>query len=392
LRQHRIESGPARISGVFTSKELPFMKHAFTRQTLAIVSILFAAVLQAGCGGGGGGEDAPAGNGGGGNADTAAVLNPGLTGKFVSRELDSPDYYATDASTGRPTKVGRRTDPKQVILPTRSGKYLFGYAYDTGNEVSTIELYDATRPFGPDSLIYREENFPGDIRGVESSADGRYLSMVYTPIYSDKNIRRGYRIFDMAKLLNQQTGVVVRDEAPRTGAFVQQVAWRADGKFNLIRADLTIVEGDPAVAANTDRVIGAFKPPAGYNLPGNFSLSPDGTQWAVEHSWSDGFTARDIWIYSVDGDVQRRLTADKLSFAPQWSFDGKYVAMGHSTGKLCVIGEVSAGCVGECFWWYVPSTVTEKRLVDGGASIRTYGVGSAVATNMNCYQDYYWVK
>ncbi|MGE5833618.1 MAG: protein kinase domain-containing protein [Acidobacteriota bacterium] len=132
--------------------------------------------------------------------------------------------------------------------------------------------------------------------------------------------------FDLATLETRGTAVKLLDDVAYG---VQMNA----GLFAISRAGTLIYRKDRSAAAAlttmqwisaSDEVTSTKAPlrptPGAYQMP---RLSPDGTR--IAYVISEGANQYDIWVFDLQRDVPRRLTAGGVNLSPVWSPNGQYI-------------------------------------------------------------------
>jgi len=120
--------------------------------------------------------------------------------------------------------------------------------------------------------------------------------------------------------------------------------WRPDGRYIRMLPDGRLMTAE---INGTETQIGTLTPPTDWE-PAGLRVSPDGTRLAIpmahyEASYDD-YDEWDVWVADIDGSHLERYSASKVGFNPQWSPDGRYLALEFDTGTLCNGGTCLGGC------------------------------------------------
>lgn len=355
----------------------------YLKKSLATVAAT-ATLLLVGCGGGGGdspdsstdnnANQPPTGNG---------TLNAGLTGKFWYKEEASTEYFTADARTGVEKKLLNAPTSNHYLTPSPNGKIFVFHSFD--DDVTQLDLYDATKPFVKNQTLASYEN-SGYVVDLQYSPDSKYLGVLHGDgSYYDSTTKRGFRIFNIS---NPENSVLVRQADPVENPLYKYIGWLPNGNYIYKTDDNKLVTGDPRLANGNEKIIGEIKPPAGFSAPSDdIAISPDGTQIAMTFTWMEGpLRKSDVWITGIDGSNPQRLTEDKYSQRPTWSPDGKFIALKSDTDFTC-----TTVCTGTCNRWFVPSTARNMKL-DPKLYLQIYKENSSRPSGLSCRRDIFWTQ
>lgn len=309
----------------------------------------------------------------------AAVLdlNPGLTGHLWFHPEDDPTYFVADARTGVKTPLVKRPSPNHYLVPARDGKRFLFYTYDNTTGRTNIDVGDM-------ETRQRKGSFsvPGWVSAFRFSPDGRYLAVLRSPSYVEHTDKRGLFVVDLADAGNPR---VARDFLGKGDAFVLDFDWLPDGRYLYLRRDRRIVTGTPGPEEAT---AGMVELPHGMHPAASVALHPKGDCMALVFQWEDGPLAKtDIWVARIDGSRPERVSTTGMNRDPQWSPDGRYLAMMFDTGSSCQAG----GCFGVCHRWYVPQD-TRNVSDSGQPRLRIYDRSKLTPEGLSCRRDVYWTR
>lgn len=130
--------------------------------------------------------------------------------------------------------------------------------------------------------------------------------------------------------------------------------WLPDGRYLRMTSDGTLIAGDPAGAEQT---VGLADPPDSFQIQ-DLWVNRQGTKIAYRVLNAGTVTNEtDLWVSDMDGRNFERFTSTKMSYAANWSPDGRHIAFNVDTGHVCT----GAGCIGTCETWVAPVTSRNVR-------------------------------
>lgn len=285
--------------------------------------LIALAVTLVACGGGGGGGKAPPASAATDSTSSSGTpINRDLTGKLYFEWIN--EYIELDLATGVPTRMrsagwGESPSPKGEEFVQIVDGYEF-FQPDT----------DLLAYFGRDGLSISSAEFANEldlIGPARISHDGKYTAVyfAYDPVYYD-NVANGLAIVD--RLGKQQQFI--------EGNYINGWDWTADGQ-------LIIIDNDsfyrvPKIGDLPQLIV---KLTLGY--PRNLTISPDGSKIAFT-VWDGTRKVQDVYIMNIDGTEQRKLvTTNTNSNTPEWSPDGRYLAIQSMTAQTIVTTDCAYG-------------------------------------------------